>query len=114
MTQVWLVTGSSRGLGRAIVEAGLAAGNRASAHIQRTASSATTASALFRGATSSKAHSSLFPRRVSRALAENDQSATYSPIASLMLLAASERGPPRTHILAIRARRRCSFYRASV
>jgi len=26
MAQVWLVTGSSRGLGRAIVEAGLAAG----------------------------------------------------------------------------------------
>jgi NAD(P)-dependent dehydrogenase (short-subunit alcohol dehydrogenase family) len=29
MAQVWLVTGSSRGLGRAIVEAGLAAGNKA-------------------------------------------------------------------------------------
>src|ERR1700690_3391907 len=28
MAQVWLVTGSSRGLGRAIVEAGLTAGNR--------------------------------------------------------------------------------------
>ena len=28
MTQVWLVTGSSRGLGRAIVEAGLMAGNK--------------------------------------------------------------------------------------
>jgi NAD(P)-dependent dehydrogenase (short-subunit alcohol dehydrogenase family) len=28
MAQVWLVTGSSRGLGRAIVEAGVAAGNR--------------------------------------------------------------------------------------
>src|ERR1700733_681121 len=28
MAQVWLVTGSSRGLGRAIVETGLAAGNR--------------------------------------------------------------------------------------
>jgi|SRR5580692_5453916 NADP-dependent 3-hydroxy acid dehydrogenase YdfG len=28
MAQVWLVTGSSRDLGRAIVEAGLAAGNR--------------------------------------------------------------------------------------
>ena len=28
MTQVWLVTGSSRGLGRAIVEAELAAGNK--------------------------------------------------------------------------------------
>jgi NADP-dependent 3-hydroxy acid dehydrogenase YdfG len=27
MAQVWLVTGSSRGLGRAIVEAGLLAGN---------------------------------------------------------------------------------------
>jgi len=27
MAQVWLVTGSSRGLGHAIVEAGLAAGN---------------------------------------------------------------------------------------
>jgi NAD(P)-dependent dehydrogenase (short-subunit alcohol dehydrogenase family) len=27
MAQVWLVTGSSRGLGRAIVEAGLAAGD---------------------------------------------------------------------------------------
>ena len=27
MAQVWLVTGSSRGLGRAIVEAGLSAGN---------------------------------------------------------------------------------------
>ena len=28
MAQVWLVTGSSRGLGRAIVEAGLLAGNK--------------------------------------------------------------------------------------
>jgi len=28
MSQVWLVTGSSRGLGRAIVEASLAAGNK--------------------------------------------------------------------------------------
>jgi NAD(P)-dependent dehydrogenase (short-subunit alcohol dehydrogenase family) len=28
MAQVWLVTGSSRGLGRAIVEAGLAASNK--------------------------------------------------------------------------------------
>jgi NAD(P)-dependent dehydrogenase (short-subunit alcohol dehydrogenase family) len=28
MAQVWLVTGSSRGLGRAIVEAGLTAGNK--------------------------------------------------------------------------------------
>jgi NAD(P)-dependent dehydrogenase (short-subunit alcohol dehydrogenase family) len=28
MAQVWLVTGSSRGLGRAIVEGGLAAGNK--------------------------------------------------------------------------------------
>src|SRR6202451_3278775 len=28
MAQVWLVTGSSRGLGRAIVEAGLAGGNK--------------------------------------------------------------------------------------
>src|SRR2546428_12044627 len=28
MAQVWLVTGSSRGLGHAIVEAGLAAGNK--------------------------------------------------------------------------------------
>ena len=28
MAQVWLVTGSSRGLGRSIVEAGLAAGNK--------------------------------------------------------------------------------------
>src|SRR6202453_1089481 len=28
MAQVWLVTGSARGLGRAIVEAGLAAGNK--------------------------------------------------------------------------------------
>jgi NAD(P)-dependent dehydrogenase (short-subunit alcohol dehydrogenase family) len=28
MPQVWLVTGSSRGLGRAIVEASLAAGNK--------------------------------------------------------------------------------------
>jgi hypothetical protein len=28
MAQVWLLTGSSRGLGRAIVEAGLAAGNK--------------------------------------------------------------------------------------
>jgi NAD(P)-dependent dehydrogenase (short-subunit alcohol dehydrogenase family) len=28
MAQVWLVTGSSRGLGRAIVDAGLAAGNK--------------------------------------------------------------------------------------
>jgi NADP-dependent 3-hydroxy acid dehydrogenase YdfG len=28
MAQVWLVTGSSRGLGRAIVEAGLAVGNK--------------------------------------------------------------------------------------
>src|SRR2546421_13070164 len=28
MAQVWLVTGSSRGLGRAIVEAGLAAGTK--------------------------------------------------------------------------------------
>jgi NADP-dependent 3-hydroxy acid dehydrogenase YdfG len=28
MAQVWLVTGSARGLGRAIVEAGLAAGHK--------------------------------------------------------------------------------------
>src|ERR1700691_6270729 len=28
MAQIWLVTGSSRGLGRAIVDAGLAAGNK--------------------------------------------------------------------------------------
>ena len=28
MAQVWLVTGTSRGLGRAIVEAGLVAGNK--------------------------------------------------------------------------------------
>ena len=28
MAQVWLVTGSSRGLGHAIVQAGLAAGNK--------------------------------------------------------------------------------------
>jgi NADP-dependent 3-hydroxy acid dehydrogenase YdfG len=28
MSQVWLITGSSRGLGRAIVEAGLLAGNK--------------------------------------------------------------------------------------
>ena len=28
MAQIWLVTGSSRGLGRAIVEASLAAGNK--------------------------------------------------------------------------------------
>src|SRR5246500_1101862 len=35
MAQVWLVTGSSRGLGRAIVEAGLAAGNKVLATARR-------------------------------------------------------------------------------
>jgi NAD(P)-dependent dehydrogenase (short-subunit alcohol dehydrogenase family) len=38
MAQVWLVTGSSRGLGRAIVEAGLAAGNKVLATARDTAS----------------------------------------------------------------------------
>ena len=38
MTQVWFVTGSSRGLGRAIVEAGLAAGNKVLATARDTAS----------------------------------------------------------------------------
>ena len=38
MSQVWLVTGSSRGLGRAIVEAGLAAGNKVMATARSTES----------------------------------------------------------------------------
>jgi NAD(P)-dependent dehydrogenase (short-subunit alcohol dehydrogenase family) len=38
MAQVWFVTGSSRGLGRAIVEAGLAAGNQVLATARDTAS----------------------------------------------------------------------------
>src|ERR1700735_1548508 len=38
MTQVWFVTGSSRGLGRAIVQAGLAAGNKVLATARDTAS----------------------------------------------------------------------------
>ena len=38
MAQVWLVTGSSCGLGRAIVEAGLAAGNIMLATARDTAS----------------------------------------------------------------------------
>jgi NAD(P)-dependent dehydrogenase (short-subunit alcohol dehydrogenase family) len=38
MTQVWFVTGSSRGLGRTIVEAGLAAGNKVLATARDTAS----------------------------------------------------------------------------
>src|SRR5258708_3692378 len=36
MAQVWLVTGSSRGLGRAIVETGLAAGNKVLATARNT------------------------------------------------------------------------------
>jgi NAD(P)-dependent dehydrogenase (short-subunit alcohol dehydrogenase family) len=35
MAQVWLVTGSSRGLGRAIVEAGLAAGHESPCRSKR-------------------------------------------------------------------------------
>src|SRR5580704_11305998 len=38
MSQVWLVTGSSRGLGRAIVEASLAAGNKVMATARNTES----------------------------------------------------------------------------
>ena len=48
MSQVWLVTGSSRGLGRAIVEASLAAGNKvmATARITESVNDLSTATVI--------------------------------------------------------------------